>query len=708
MNPKQNNNKLRGFGFYAIILVLLIVTVSVLLQQDKSPSVTYAKVVDAFENEQVTSFVIDGGTLTAQLTDKTTLTYSLPSETMFFNDLGELIREQHSKGIIKDYDWIVTEIPWWASIIPYIILIVIFGLFWFFMFSRQDGGGRGAMGVGKARIKKAEDDKRHVTFNDVAGADEEKAELEEIVEFLKNPKKFTDIGARIPKGVLLVGPPGTGKTLLARAIAGEAGVPFLSISGSDFVELYVGVGASRVRDLFNEAKKNSPAIVFIDEIDAVGRRRGAGLGGGHDEREQTLNQLLVEMDGFGANEGVIIIAATNRQDVLDPALLRPGRFDRQVYVGAPDMKGREAILQVHARGKKFEPEVHFDSIAKSTAGFTGADLENLLNESALLAARRNKQMIGMAEIEDAFLKVIMGTEKKSRVMSEKEKRLTAYHEAGHAVVTRMLPTQDPVHQISIVPRGRAGGFTMSLPQEDKFYASKNEMQDNIITLLGGRVAEKLTMDDISTGASNDIERATQLARGMVTTYGMSDRIGPINYGAGQEEVFLGRDFATSKNFSEEIASEIDGEIRRIITEAYNKCEELLSSKMDVLRDVAEYLIRNETMDGEAFEKMFNGEQVPDHTSGEQLFHLNSGVAKTARDADAAEKAAPTVNLSKEPAVSDETAPISLHKESSAPVETETANEPEVVDDKTELFTPIASDDDLDHTQKFDPHNTDDE
>ncbi len=622
---------MRGLGFYAIILILLVITVSVLLQQNNTPAVTYAQVITAFENEEITEFAIDGSTLNATRKDGSKLNYRLPSVELFFRDLGDTIRKQKSDGILKDYDWKTQDIPWWASIIPYLILFAIFGLFWYFVISRQDGGGRGAMQFGKARAKLASDDKRHVTFRDVAGADEEKAELEEIVEFLKNPQKFTAIGARIPKGVLLVGPPGTGKTLLARAVAGEAGAPFLSISGSDFVELYVGVGASRVRDLFEQAKKNAPAIVFIDEIDAVGRRRGAGLGGGHDEREQTLNQLLVEMDGFGANEGVIVVAATNRQDILDPALLRPGRFDRQVYVGAPDMKGREDILKVHARGKQFAPDVRFDSIAKSTAGFTGADLENLLNEAALLAARRNKDKISMADIEDSFLKVIMGTEKKSRVMSEKEKSLTAFHEAGHAVVTRLLPTQDPVHQISIVPRGRAGGFTMSLPQEDKFYASKNEMQEEIVTLLGGRVAEKLTMDDISTGASNDIERATQLARAMVTTYGMSDRIGPINYGAGQEEVFLGRDFATSKHFSEEIASEIDAEIRRIITEAYETCEEMLRSHMDVLNRVAQYLIRNETMDGEAFEKMFNGEEVPDHQSGEQMFHLESGAAHTAAD-----------------------------------------------------------------------------
>lgn len=631
MDNKSNNNKMRGFGFYAIIIVLLVITVSVLLQQNGNTTVTYSQVVEAFENKQVTEFVIKDSSLQATLKDGKTMTYELPSVELFFNDLGDTIRQEKKDGVIKSYNWTKTEVPWWASAIPYVIMLVIFGLFWYFMFSRADGGGgRGAMQFGKARIKNAEDDKRHVTFQDVAGADEEKAELEEIVEFLKNPQKFTQIGARIPKGVLLVGPPGTGKTLLARAVAGEAGVPFLSISGSDFVELYVGVGASRVRDLFGEAKKKSPAIVFIDEIDAVGRHRGAGLGGGHDEREQTLNQLLVEMDGFGANEGVIVIAATNRQDILDPALLRPGRFDRQVYVGAPDMKGREDILKVHARGKQFDPDVRFDSIAKSTAGFTGADLENLLNEAALLAARRNKRLISMEDIEDSFLKVIMGTEKKSRVMTDREKRLTAYHEAGHAIATRCLPTQDPVHTISIIPRGRAGGFTMSLPQEEKFYASKNEMLDDLVVLLGGRVAEKLTMDDISTGASNDIERATSVAKSMVTKYGMSDLIGPINYSSGQQEIFLGRDMVETDAISENVAAKIDEEIRRIILEAYAKCEDILKEHMDQLSAVGEYLIRNETMDGDAFEKMFNGETVPDHEKGAQVFHIESGAANTAK------------------------------------------------------------------------------
>lgn len=631
---------MRGIGFYAIIIILLVVTVSVLLQQNDTPALTYSDVIDAFENEQVTEFVIDGSTLNASLKDGSTISYSLPSVELFFNDLGDTIRQQRADGILKTYDWRTQDIPWWASLVPYVVLIGIMALFWYFMFNKADGGGRGAMQFGKPRIKHADDDKRHVTFQDVAGADEEKAELEEIVEFLKNPAKFTELGARIPKGVLLVGPPGTGKTLLARAVAGEAGVPFLSISGSDFVELYVGVGASRVRGLFDEAKKNAPAIVFIDEIDAVGRHRGAGLGGGHDEREQTLNQLLVEMDGFGANEGVIVIAATNRQDILDPALLRPGRFDRQVYVGAPDMKGREAILQVHARGKQFDPDVHFDSIAKSTAGFTGADLENLLNEAALLAARRNKRLISMEDIEDSFLKVIMGTEKKSRVMTDREKKLTAYHEAGHAIATRCLPSQDPVHTVSIIPRGRAGGFTMSLPQEEKWYASKQEMLDDLVVLLGGRVAEKLTMDDISTGASNDIERATSVAKSMVTKYGMSDLIGPINYSSGQQEIFIGREMVErSDSISEELASKIDEEIRRIVLRAYEQCENILKEHMEQLTAVAEYLIRNETMDGEIFEKLFNGEEVADHASGEQYFHITSGAARTAADDQKKEKEA---------------------------------------------------------------------
>ncbi len=512
--------------------------------------------------------------------------------------------------------------------VPYVIIIVLMGLFWYFMMNKQEGGGRGPMQFGRARAKLAQDDKRKVTFHDVAGADEEKAELQEIVEFLKNPQKFVQMGARIPKGVLLVGPPGTGKTLIAKAVAGEAGVPFLSISGSDFVELYVGVGASRVRDLFEQAKKNSPAIVFIDEIDAVGRQRGAGLGGGHDEREQTLNQLLVEMDGFGANEGVIIIAATNRPDILDRALLRPGRFDRQVYVGAPDVKGREQILRVHARNKQFDPDVNFDSIAKGTVGMTGADLENLLNEAALLAARRNKKLITNDEIEDALLKVEMGPEKKSRVVSDKKKRIVAYHEAGHAVSHHAMGTLDPIHYITIIPRGGAGGFTMWRPQEEGGLETKTYFEDSIVTALGGRVAEKLIFDEITTGASGDIRQATAMARAMVVNYGMSDKIGTVDYGD-SGEVFIGRDFGATHSYSETKAAEIDAEVHRIIQEAYDRCTKILTDHDKQLHDVAEYLLRNETMDGETFVKIFNGEEVPDKIASaateEELNHAPAGV-----------------------------------------------------------------------------------
>ena len=466
------------------------------------------------------------------------------------------------------------------------------------------------MNFGKAKVKQMADEKRKTTFADVAGADEEKEELREIVEFLKNPKKYNELGARIPKGVLLVGPPGTGKTLLARAVAGEAGVPFFSISGSDFVEMFVGVGASRVRDLFDQAKKSSPCIIFIDEIDAVGRQRGAGLGGGHDEREQTLNQLLVEMDGFGANEGVIMIAATNRPDILDPALMRPGRFDRQVTVGYPDVKGREEILKVHARGKPIAPDVDLRTIAKSTAGFTGADLENLLNEAALLAARRSLKAITMTEIEEATIKVVVGTEKKSHVMTEREKKLTAYHEGGHAVVTYFCKTQDPVHQISIIPRGMAGGYTMQLPSEDRSYRTRTEMEESLIVLLGGRVAEALTLDDISTGASNDIERATKTARAMVTKYGMSDKLGAITYGRDDSEPFLGRDMGHIRDYSEATASAIDAEIKRIINTAYERTEALLKEHMDRLQLVAQYLFQHEKMSGAEFQAVMESGSLP--------------------------------------------------------------------------------------------------
>ena len=613
---------MKGFGLYLLILVCLLAGVSyVVSQTQKTESISYSDVYQYFEQGDVDRYTLEGGTLTMHLKNEDrAVSYEIGDYTsVWWSQLGSVIVQQMKDGTLTKVDYITTTIPWWAQFLPYLILVVLIGAFWYFMMNKQSGGGAGPMQFGKARAKLAQDGKNKVTFNDVAGADEEKAELQEIVEFLKNPQKFVQIGARIPKGVLLVGPPGTGKTLIAKAVAGEAGVPFLSISGSDFVELYVGVGASRVRDLFEQAKKNAPAIVFIDEIDAVGRQRGAGLGGGHDEREQTLNQLLVEMDGFGANEGVIVIAATNRKDILDNALLRPGRFDRQVYVGAPDVKGREAILKVHARNKQFDPDVKFSDIAKTTAGFTGADLENLLNEAALLAARRNKKLISQEEIEESLLKVVMGVEKKSHIITEHDKRLTAYHEAGHAICFEVLPTQDPVHHVTIIPRSSgAGGFTMPLPEEDQAYRTKKYMEEYIVVCLGGRVAEKLTMEDISTGAYGDIKQATQMARAMVTSYGMSDKIGPIDYGSEGGEIFLGRDFAAGKGYSEVKAAEIDDEIHRIIETAYHQCEALLTEHMDAMTRVAEYLIRNETMDGETFKKVFNGEEVPDKVVGADL------------------------------------------------------------------------------------------
>ena len=633
---------MKGFGLYLIILVCLLAGVSyVVSQTQQTETLSYNQIYNYFMDGDVDQYDVDDTTLTMHLKkENQTYTYDLGDyRSVFYNDLGETIQQQMRDGTLTKVDYRTATIPWWAQFLPYVILIVLLIAFWCFMMNKQSGGGAGPMQFGKARAKLAQDDKRKVTFNDVAGADEEKAELQEIVEFLKNPQKFVQIGARIPKGVLLVGPPGTGKTLIARAVAGEAGVPFLSISGSDFVELYVGVGASRVRDLFEQAKKNAPAIVFIDEIDAVGRQRGAGLGGGHDEREQTLNQLLVEMDGFGANEGVIVIAATNRKDILDNALLRPGRFDRQVYVGAPDVKGREAVLKVHARNKQFDPDVKFSEIAKTTAGFTGADLENLLNEAALLAARRNKKLISQEEIEESLLKVVMGVEKKSHIINEHDKRLTAYHEAGHAICFHVLPTQDPVHHVTIIPRSSgAGGFTMPLPEEDQAYRTKKYMEEYIIVCLGGRVAEQLTMEDISTGAYGDIKQSTQMARAMVTSYGMSERIGPIDYGSDSGEVFLGRDLAAGKGYSEVKAAEIDDEIHRIIEHAYHACEKLLSEHMDEMKRVAEYLIRNETMDGETFVKVYNGEIVPDKIVGEDLMtelqqELHAKVSKPAESAE---------------------------------------------------------------------------
>ena len=615
---------MKGFGLYLLILlVLLAAATAALSQNSKTRQVIYSDVLTYFHNGEVMEFSVDDNVLHAKLRSGETFQYTIADMNLFYFDLGDTILEQQKSGMLEKIDYTTREIPWWMGLVPYLIIIVLMGLFWYFMMNKQDGGGRGPMQFGRARAKLAQDDKRKVTFNDVAGADEEKAELQEIVEFLKNPQKFVQLGARIPKGVLLVGPPGTGKTLIAKAVAGEAGVPFLSISGSDFVELYVGVGASRVRDLFEQAKKNSPAIVFIDEIDAVGRQRGAGLGGGHDEREQTLNQLLVEMDGFGANEGVIIIAATNRPDILDRALLRPGRFDRQVYVGAPDVKGREEILNVHARNKQFDPDVDFNSIDIGTVGITGADLENLLNEAALLAARRNKKLITNDEIEEALLKVEMGPEKKSRVVSEKKKRIIAFHEAGHAVAHHAMGTLDPIHYITIIPRGGAGGFTMWRPQEESGLESKGYFEDSIVTALGGRVAEQLIFHEITTGASGDIRQATAMARAMVVNYGMSDKIGTVDYGD-SGEVFIGRDFGATHSYSENKAAEIDAEVHRIIDEAYSRCTKILTEHDKQLHDVAEYLLRNETMDGDTFIKLFNGESVPDKVANvataEELRH----------------------------------------------------------------------------------------
>lgn len=612
----NTGNRKWGNLLYLLLPISMIIFIAIFLNSQNATKMKYYEVVDLFNSHKVTEYSVNlsSGALTYKLAgDETEKKYTLPSVDLFVKDIHEGVieyNEQNPDKAIK-YDYKAgSNSSWWASMLPMLLSgILVVGVMIYFskkMGQTIAGENNRTLSFGKARVTLGKDAKVKTTFDDVAGADEEKEELSEIVEFLKNPARFNELGARIPKGVLLVGPPGTGKTLLAKAVAGESGVPFFSISGSDFVEMYVGVGASRVRDLFGQAKKNAPAILFIDEIDAVGRHRGAGMGGGHDEREQTLNQLLVEMDGFGANEGVIIIAATNRPDILDPALLRPGRFDRQVTVGYPDVKGREAILKVHSRTKPLAPDVRLDVIAQSTVGFTGADLENLLNEAALLAARRNKKAITMAEIEEATIKVVVGTEKKSRKISEKEKRLTAYHESGHAIATYNLPSQDPVHQVSIIPRGMAGGFTMSLPKEERSYKARGDMLDDIVVLLGGRVAEALILGDISTGASNDIERATDLARDMVTRYGMSDLVGPVSYSSGNHEIFLGRDYNNMRNYSETVASEIDSEINRIVKESYAKCEAILKANTDKLHELAKYLIKHEKIDAANFEKLMKG------------------------------------------------------------------------------------------------------
>ncbi|MDE7218689.1 MAG: ATP-dependent zinc metalloprotease FtsH [Oscillospiraceae bacterium] len=602
-------------GLYFAALIILLCAYYIFFGASRTPDVTYAQVRDLFLREQVASFVIrDGNELYLGLKDGSTVHNELGSPALFWEDFGDLIEEQKDRNVLVDYDnRPVYQPPWWSEIILYVLLIGGIFLAWQFMMIRAQGGGGSGMDqgrrFGKARVRFGSDSENKVSFADVAGAEEEKEELREIVGFLKEPRKYLDLGARIPKGVLLVGPPGTGKTLLAKAVAGEAGVQFLSISGSDFVELYVGVGASRVRDLFEEAKKVAPSVVFIDEIDAVGRQRGAGLGGGHDEREQTLNQLLVEMDGFGGNSGVVVLAATNRADILDPALLRPGRFDRQVYVGRPDSKGREEILAVHTKNKPLAEDVDLKVLAQATSGFTGADLENLVNEGALLSARRDQKFITMDVLQEAVIKVIAGPEKKSRVVPQHERRLTAYHEAGHAVMHHCLASVDPVHQVTIVPRGQAGGMTISLPGEDRGYYSKRYMEEEIAALLGGRVAESLFLDDISTGASNDIQRASSMARKMVTAYGMSQRLGAVSFESGHDEVFIGRSMAQAKTYSEEVAAQIDEEVKAIIDAGYRRCQEVLEAHREQMEAVAAWLLERETMSGEDFEAVMGFPKV---------------------------------------------------------------------------------------------------
>ncbi len=606
--------------YIAIPLVLLLVVAGIVYSNDKAETTDYSSIVEMVRAGEVKEYELNlySGKLTyVTRSDSKTHIMNVASAEIFYRDVSEAVLEYNeaqtdeAQKIVYNYKS-GGEASWLMSMLPTFIMFALIVVVWILFMRRMNnsmGGDKMTMNFGKARVKKAEDDKRKTTFADVAGADEEKEEMSEIVQFLKDPKKFNELGARIPKGVLLVGPPGTGKTLLARAVAGEAGVPFFSISGSDFVEMFVGVGASRVRDLFDQAKKNAPAIIFIDEIDAVGRQRGAGLGGGHDEREQTLNQLLVEMDGFGANEGVIIIAATNRPDILDRALLRPGRFDRQIMVNYPDVKGREEILKVHARGKPLGPDVDLKTIAKSTSGFTGADLENLLNEAALLAARADRKAIIEQDIEEATVKVMMGTEKKSRVIKDKDKKITSYHEAGHAVVSYFLPTQDPVHQISIIPRGMAAGFTMYLPDEDNGHLTKTHIEEDICSLLGGRASEELTQSDICTGASNDIERATELAHNMVTKFGMSAKVGLVKLGTGNNEVFLGRDFSSTPNYSEDMAAVIDTEVRTIIMQQYERAKEILKAHMNKVNKVAQVLYEHEKISGDDFRKIMEDQFI---------------------------------------------------------------------------------------------------
>lgn len=623
----KNNNNGKTLLIYLLVSVAIICGLVYMLtsMSTKSSDKKYSEIMEQFDSLNVSQFELDlgSGQLKYKLKGEDKVySYTVPNVSLFANEVlggedAENYRKKYNTENPDDplqYNLIpISDNSFWLHLIPTLLMLGV--MIFFFVFMMKNAGGGKMSSFGKTNAKMAPSSKK-ATFDDVAGADEEKEELKEIVDFLRDNKKYTEIGARIPKGVLLLGPPGTGKTLLARAVAGEARVPFFSISGSDFVEMFVGVGASRVRDLFEQAKKNAPAIIFIDEIDAVGRQRGAGLGGGHDEREQTLNQLLVEMDGFEDNDSVIVMAATNRRDILDPALLRPGRFDRQILVGYPDVKGREAILKVHTRNKPLAPDVDLETIAKSTVGFTGADLENLVNEASLLAARKNKKAITKDELEEASIKVVAGPEKKSKVITEDEKKLTAYHEGGHALCTYYSKSQDKVHQVSIIPRGQAGGFTMSLPVKDKSYVSKNEMYENIVVLLGGRVAEKLILDDISTGASNDLERATSTARNMVTRYGFSDNLGPVVYGQGDHEVFLGRDYTNTPSYSDNVAAEIDNEIRTLIESAFTDAEKILNEHMDKLHVVAKYLMKYEKVDGATFEKLMNGELTESEFMGE--------------------------------------------------------------------------------------------
>lgn len=618
----NQNNKFKGVFIYLAVIVLLVIGMVTMLQMSATPGehTTYSKVISEFDNYNVSGYTLDLGSGELQYTLKSDNTkkykYSVPNVSLFLQDTQGYRKAYNEKNpdsqLVEDF-YPVSDNSFLLSFLPYLLMVALM-IGFTFVIMRQAGGGGKMSQFSKANARTQPSNGPKITFADVAGAEEEKEEMSEIVDFMKNPRKYQELGAKIPRGVLLLGPPGTGKTLLAKAVAGEANVPFFSISGSDFVEMFVGVGASRVRDLFDQAKKHTPSIIFIDEIDAVGRQRGTGLGGGHDEREQTLNQLLVEMDGFTDNQGVIVIAATNRRDILDPALLRPGRFDRQITVGYPDIKGREAILRVHTKNKKLAPDISLATIAKGTAGFTGADLANLVNEAALLAARNNRKAITQPDIEEATIKVVAGPEKKSKVVSEDEKRLTAFHEAGHAVCTFHCKTQAPVHQVSIIPRGMAGGYTMSLPEHDRSFRSKTQMEEEIIVLLGGRVAEKIVLDEISTGASNDIERATDLARSMITRYGFSEKLGPIVYGHDNSEVFLGRDYSQGRNYSENVAAEIDGEIRELIDTSYENAKQILLNHRDQLDKVAHYLMEHEKIDGDDFIKLMNGEPLDDNTA----------------------------------------------------------------------------------------------